>query len=436
MKLMLSNINRDAVLPLLKKQWLWAAAIVVLAVALGNPPPQKAVIWPDSGSYLGMSTARMPVFPLIAAWLGYGTAFVWFHFLISVAAWCWLGWVVTRAVGVLIGACIAVSGPIIMWNMTVLSESVCLSLMAALLAATILLFRHWSWWRFGVWCALGLLFALTRTSNMFLMPFLVIPFVPSGRKRLLWVVLAAVAVMIAADTYSRTRGASLRRTSLINVYTARLLRNDDSREFLSGHGMPLTRDMEPFINKTGIKNAEAMFEANPDFAQWFEARGNATYLKWLLSQPYNYVAPAASLRMNLDFLNLQYAEKTQVRDLSVIALWIYDHFFAPWWIWIFGLLLPLASWRVYGRVTPESLFVVALMLAIYGQAYVGLHGDRAEISRHMLVALVLYRITLWLILLSVITLFLEWRRRRPSPAAGEPAKARTPQKKRAKRKRR
>jgi hypothetical protein len=66
--------------------------------------------------------------------------------------------------------------------------------------------------------------------------------------------------------------------------------------------------------------------------------------------------------------------------------------------------------------------VPALMFAIYGQAYVGLHGDRAEISRHMLVALVLYRITLWLILLSVVKLFLEWRRR--LPAVSTPARAR------------
>jgi hypothetical protein len=89
------------------------------------------------------------------------------------------------------------------------------------------------------------------------------------------------------------------------------------------------------------------------------------------------------------------------------------------------LFLPLVSWRIYGRVTPESLFVPALMLALYAQAYVGLHGDRAEISRHMLVALVLYRITLWLILAAAVTMCLEWRRRRPAAAAqptGKPRK--------------
>ena len=428
MNSMLAKIDRDRAISLLKNQRIWAALIVVLAVALGWPPQNEALLWPDSGSYLGMSSARMPVFPLTAGMLGYGAAFVWFHFLVSVAAWCWLGWVVARAIGVLVGAGIAVSGPIIMWNLAVLSESVCLSLLAALLAATVLLYRRWSWWRFGVWCLMALLFSMTRTSNMFLLPFLLIPFLVGNKRQLLYVLIAVIAVSAVADTYSRTRGASLRRISLINVYTARLLRNDDSRLFLSKNGMPLTQDMEQFINKTGIKNAEQMFETCPDFAEWFEEKAISTYYKWLLLQPYNFYAPAASLSMNLDFLNLQYAEKTKVRDVSVIMLWCYDHFFAPWWIWIFGLLLPLASWRIYGRVTADSLFVPALMFAIYGQAYVGLHGDRAEISRHMLVALVLYRITLWLILLSVIKLFLEWRRQLPAAQKTAPAKRPGPNK--------
>ncbi len=417
MKSLLVNLNRDRISGLLKTQALWAVLVVVIAVVWGMPPQDKAEIWPDSASYLGMSTQRMPVFPLIAGLLGYGVVFVWFHFLLSVAAWCWLGWVIARAVGVLIGACIAVSGPIIMWNLAVLSESICLSLLVALLAATVLLFRHWSWWRFGVWSLLALLFALTRTSNMFLLPFLAIPFIATNKKQLMCVLLAAVVVFTIADTYSRNRGKSLRHVSLVNVYTARLLRNDNSRQFLNDRGMPLTPEMEQFVNKTGRINARELFYTCPDFAEWFGEKGTSTYYLWLLTQPQNYSAPAVALEMNLDFLNLQYAERTQIRSLSYFMLYFYDKFLAPWWIWILGLFIPFINWRITGRISPESLFVPALMLGIYSQAYVGFHGDRAEISRHMLVALVMYRITLWLILASAVSVFLAWRQQQPAPAS-------------------
>ena len=417
---------------LAKNQAAWAVLIAVVALVGGLPPWRDAIVFPDSASYLEMPTARMPVFPVVVSVIGQGPALVWFQCFVSLAAWCWLGWVVARAIGVLVGAGIAVSAPIIMWNMIVLSESMSLSLLAGALAATVLLFRRWSWWRFAVWCLLILLFALTRTSNMFLVPFLAVPFLVTSKRRIVYVVVVTLVVVAIVDTYSRTRGASLRRLSMINVYTARLLRNENSRSFLAARGMPINPDMQQFVNKTGRENARALFETCPDFAEWFEQKAAATYYKWLFSRPYNYVAPGISLRLNLDFLNLQYAEKVTVRDLSMHAMWFYEFFFAPWWIWIVGLLLPLASWRIYGRVTPESLFVPALMFGLYGQGYVALHGDRAEISRHMLVALVVYRITLLLMLAAAVTMFLEWRRRRPAAADRPSGK---PQRKDARRKR-
>jgi hypothetical protein len=432
MKSILAKIKPDSTESLARNPVIWVALIVVVAVVWGMPPQREAMIFPDSASYLEMSTTRMPVFPVVAGVFGHGAGLVWFHFFVSLAAWCCLGWVVARALGVLIGACIAVSVPIMIWNIAVLSESLCLSLLVATLAATILLFRRWSWWRFALWCLLSLLFSFTRTSNMFLVPLLTVPFLVTSKRQFLYVAIAAVAVIAAADTYSRTRGASLRRVSLINIYTDRLLRNNNSREFLTGRGMPLNPDMEQFVDKTGRENGRALFETCPDFAEWFEENGTGAYYKWLFFQPYNYIAPAVSLSSNLDFLNLQYAEGAEIRLLSAYTLRFYDSFFVPWWIWVVGLFLPLISWRIYGRVTPESLFVPALMLALYVQAYVALHGDRAEISRHMLVALVLYRITLWLILAAAVTMFLEWRRRRPAAAARPSGK---PRKKDARRKR-
>jgi hypothetical protein len=125
-------------------------------------------------------------------------------------------------------------------------------------------------------------------------------------------------------------------------------------------------------------------------------------------------------------MNLQYAGGTRVRAVSTYLIWFYAAVHIPWWVWLAGLLLPLLIRRLEGRVTPDSLFVPALMVGIYAQAYVGYHGDRAEVSRHVILALVLYKVTILLMLASVVSAVVGRRRRRgaavPAKSTGDPGR--------------
>jgi hypothetical protein len=409
--------NRETITAALKSalrsQAFWAAIIFLAAVWLGKPPHQDARLTPDSGSYLGLSAARMPVYPLIASTLGNGYAIIRFQFLLSLASWCWLGWVIARAPGVLLAACFALTVPIVMWVIAVLSESVCLSLMAASLAATIVLFRRWSRWRFAAWCAVVLLFAMTRTTNMFLVPFLVVPFIMAvDKRRLLYVALAALAIVATADLYGRTAGGELRRLSLVNVYTGRILLKPERRNFFAERGMPLKDEMEPYVGKTGKKNMRAIFRACPEFEAWFDDKGESSYYKYILSKPFNYKWPWTALVRNVNFADPAYVDGARARRTYFHLIKFYMAIYVPWWIWLVGLVLPLVTWRTLGRVTPESLLVPALMVATYVQAYVGFHGDRAEVGRHIIPALLLYKVTAVLTLTVVVTAIAERLRAR------------------------
>jgi hypothetical protein len=409
-----------------RSQAFWAGVVIVMAVGFATPPIQNAVVSPDSESYLNLSSERMPVYTVFASALGDGYALVLVQFLLSLAAWCWLGWVVARAVGVLVAGCLAVSGPVLMWDLMALSESLTLTLLIASLAATISLCRRWSRARFVVWCVGVGLFAMTRATNMFLLPFFVVPFIPGERKRLLYVAAAALIFMVLSDGYSRTAGASLRRTALVNVYTGRLLIEPRWQRYFIERGMPIRREMEPYVGvgRTGRENARALFEASPEFEAWFDQNGVSEFYRWLFAHPKNFALPAIALVKNLDFMNLQYAGGTRVRAVSAYLIWFYAAVHIPWWVWLTGLLLPFLIRRLEGRVTPDSLFVPALMVGIYAQAYVGYHGDRAEVSRHVILALVLYKVTILLMLASVVSAVVGRRRRRgaavPAKSSGDP----------------
>jgi hypothetical protein len=103
--------------------------------------------------------------------------------LLALAAWTALGFAVAGAAGAAVAALVCLAWPVALWNHTVLSESLSLSLFAAVLAATVNLYGRWATRRFIVWCALAVLFAFTRSTNVFMLPFLAVPFVLRGRRR-------------------------------------------------------------------------------------------------------------------------------------------------------------------------------------------------------------------------------------------------------------
>ena len=340
-----------------------------------------------------MSTERMPVYPVLASTLKASYLLVCVHYLLSLAAWSWLGYVIGRVTGLAIGVAFAISLPVYVFHLVVLSETVSLTLLAALLASTISVCRRWSKNGFRLWCGFLFLFALTRVINLFLVPFLIVPFVVCGRRRLLAAALAVTVVTGCGLLYSTTLGTPLRETSLTNIYMRRIAMDKETAAYFMARGMPFGNDVRQFVNMTGGENKFALFEACPHFATWLRENGNSEYLRWVTGRAGSWKVAWNEMFEHLNDTNRRFSAGTRMRSMPRHLEHFYVRLYVPYWLWLPALLLPLLSRRVYGRVKPVTLLVVAMMVAAYVQAFVGYHGDATEESRHMISAFYLYKIT-------------------------------------------
>jgi hypothetical protein len=376
-------------------------ALCLVALAISWPFPQIPRMWPDSAGYLSMSAERMPVYTLLASTLKASYLLVCVHYLLSLAAWSWLGYTIGRTIGLVIGLVFAISLPVYVFHLVVLSETISLTLLAALLASTISLSRQWSKNSFRLWCAFLFLFAMTRVINLFLLPFLVVPFVVCGRRRLLAASLAVTIVTGGGLLYSITLGTPLRETSLTNIYMRRIAMDKEISSYFMARGMPFGNDVRQFANMTGSENKFALFEACPHFAVWLRENGNSEYLRWVMDRPGSWKVAWTEMFEHLNDTNRRFSAGTLMRSMPRHLEQFYVRLSVPYWLWLPALLLPLMSRRVYRRVKPVTLLVVAMMFAAYGQAFVGYHGDATEESRHMITAFYLYKITVVLLIYEV-----------------------------------
>lgn len=393
----------------------WIVAILIAALAAGWPLPQSPRMYPDSAGYIGMSSERMPVYSLLASLLRPTYALVCVQFVLSLAAWSWLGYTIGRVVGVLLGACFALSLPIYVWSLVVLSESLSLSLLAVLLAATVHMYRGGESATFAAWTVSAVLFSMTRVINMLLLPFLVVPIAGAagvGRKRIVAAVTVVAIVVGAGVVYNRTVGASLRDTSLTNIYMRKIAPINETHQYFIERGMPIYKSMRAFYNQTGAENKNALFEAAPPFEEWLRERGAAVYIGWVFGRWASYYEPRMHMTAHASEDFASFSAGTRMRSLPRSMKWFYGILYIPYGIWIFGLLLPFLSWRISGRASPDTLFTVALMVAGYVQAFTGYHGDATETTRHMISALVLYKITSLLIVVGFVKISLCLYRRR------------------------
>jgi hypothetical protein len=391
------------------------AAVVVVALALAWPFPQTPRLWPDSASYLSMSPERMPVFTLIASALKATYLLVCVHFVLSLAAWCWLGYAIGRTIGLAVAAAFAISLPVYVWHLVVLSESISLTLLAAVLAATLTLSQRWESGRFRLWCVFVFLFAMTRVINLLVLPFLVIPFVVCGRRRFVMTALAVAVLGGFGLLYSQTLGAPLRETSLTNIYMRRVAHEKEFRNYFMSRGMPLDAEERKFVNKTGSENKLELFAASPAFETWLRERGGKEYFRWVMGRPRSYRIAWNQLFKHINGDNRWVSAGTLMRSVPRWLEKLYLRVYLPFWLWLAALLLPLLSRVVYGSVRPVFLLAAGMVVAAYIQAFVGYHGDATEEARHMMSAFFIYRITIVLLVLESLKALIWGFRRRESP---------------------
>ena len=401
-------------------RWVPFIAVVATALLFSFPPaqhPQQPVkLFPDSTTYLTWSQGRPPTPSLFYALVGSGAAVCIVQTVLSVLCWSALGWTALGVVGALFAAALAASLPVALWNFTVLSEPLTLSLGAALLAATLALGREWTWPRFAVWTALTVLFTGVRVENFVIMPVLCAALLVWHRAH--WRSFAAVGAVTAAMFLVfgviLDKQTTNWQTRMTNLVLTRILPDAGLAAEFHARGMPNEESLLAYRGHM-LQYYDADFRARtPAFQHWLDEESRATYLRWLTT-----VAPHRVLVtwMNIITGRGQYDYYTggvtlpgTAKDLTRF----YDAVRVPFRIWIWLAAVPVLCAALSRQLRFVDLFALAYLAAVYVLAFVVYHGDSGELDRHMVLVSALYRMAPVVVLASVWERIAVWI---PSPRA-------------------
>ncbi len=405
-----------------------AAAVVGVALWLGRPGVSTGVLFPDSYAYRDWPNdfmlagrtrvlgARPIGYALFLDVFGTGAALVWAQTLFSFAAWSALGWVVAGVAGTIGGCALALSSPLWRWNACVLSESTSLSLMALGLALALAWAERaargerWSWRWPAAWCATVLLFGWSRDANLVLVPALLVPaFWLPARTRVLLVGVALVTLAVGAWDAARNDRADW---ALENAVLARVLPDAEAVERFRAAGMPVTAPVLAARGDPGSRTQRALREREPEFHAWVAQHGARPYWSWVLGKPIASVGAAAAAIEEHDGEDLPaYGAKLEVP-------WIVDAVrrasasMPPLPLVMFVPFLALVAFALERRLRPA---MVAALLAVSTAAmycFLAYHADAVEVYRHMLLGLVLLRVSFWVAVIAVAAVAEDWRRAR------------------------
>jgi hypothetical protein len=375
------------------------AVLFALFFWLSYPPPEATTfpikLFPDSTSYTNWGYGRPPVPFLFYSLVGSGAAAPIAQTALSLACWLALGWSALGLPGALSAGLLAGSLPVVLWNKTVLSESLALSLGAALLAATLALGRRWSGARLALWTACLLLYTGVRVENFFLVPPLFAALLVWHRHH--WRALAAagvsalalfVAFSIVID--KQNRNWQIRMTNI--VLTRILPYAPLAAEF---HALGLPREPALLAARGRMLAAydPAFVAATPEFQRWLDEQSRPTYLAWLGGlEPHGMLAGAMDQVMK----HWPYAFNYYLAGLRLPGS-AWD--FYPWshamrlpfarWRWL--AVIPVASALLTFSVAFVDLFALAYLAAVYLMAFAVFHGDTGEMDRHLVLTATLYR---------------------------------------------
>jgi len=372
--------------------WLPPAAVVATALALSFPSPQPAKIFPDSVTYLHWSEGRPPTVPLFYLVVRPDMPINVAQTVLSMIAWTAMGWTLLGLVGAVYAAALAVSFPVSLWNLSVLSESLGLTFGAALCAATLALGRGWTRLRFGIWAACALLFTGVRVENFLFVPPLCLALLLFHRGH--WKAIAAVggaaALLFLIFGVVLDRGTDHWQNRMTNVVLTRILTDPYLTMEFFNRGLPHDEGMLAAAGQM-LKYYDKEWRAKtPAFQHWLDDESRATYMRWLATlAPHRYLFAAIDQithRGNYDYytggLRLPLAT-TDVRFYDATQM-AFRH-----WRWL--AIVPIACAVLTWSLRFVDAFALAYFAALYVLAFGVFHGDTGEMDRHMVLIAALYR---------------------------------------------
>lgn len=380
-----------------------------------GPVIMKPEFEPDKLKVMGR---RPPVYPFFLDVFGTGPLLGQVQTAISIFAWGWFGWCVARGPGLMVGCIFSLLPTVWGWNRTVMTESISFSLVALAFAATLLLARQWTWPRFTVWSLCVVSFGLTRDTNLFGIPFMLIPVLTAPWRRGILVVLVAATVFIGGYLDSKANGRD--RWPILNAIAMRILTNPEATAEFVEAGMP----MSPVVANSAGKVAQLIiipYEAHaPEYLEWFDHNGVFTYQKYLLTHPRVFAEAQDVLIQHIRYMPTMYFFRIYPPAKIMRLEKLYYPVPIPllWWAVV---LLPAVEFAFRRKVDALTLLAAALPLFTYFQVFVCYHGDGMEIERHILLSIVMYRVSALVSVAAVAFLLFRaarWAMNRPAPTPG------------------
>jgi hypothetical protein len=402
------------------------------------------LIWTDSATYATVAMhpvwstgfwagQRPPFVPFVLKLAGSSNGFVAVQALAAVASWGFLAFTVgrmvppgwRRVVASWLVLAFATTTPITLWNRSVLSESLSLSLLALLFAATIWAARRITWPRVCALTAIAAGFATTRDAQVWTVA---VFGVAVGVFALVWTrrdprllrrtgVLALALLLTAGLTGWDTAHTGRTRQNVANVLFVRVFPFPQRVAWFAAHGMPEERAIDLLAAETappskGAAKVVGFDPTDPAYApleHWIVNSGQSTFLLWIITHPtYLITEPLIRPERSFNFANgnlLFYAAPGRVDSPATVVLW-------PAWWWLVPMtLVSFAVAALTGMWRRRSWLVVAALGALgIVTMLVAWNGDGQEVTRHTIEGFA--EVRLGVLLLIVVAVLGDWSRLR------------------------
>lgn len=401
---------------------LWQATLLI---------PQT---WNDTKAYLAVAAApiwsrafwlgvRPPGLPLLWKFTGSPNGLGLVQAIVAVTAWSLLAWMVGSCVPGEVRATVAsltvlifsTATPIFLWDNSILTESLSISMVAALTAGVIWLCRAQGIAPAALTVAALLGAVLLRDSQIGLALFVGLGGLLLARVRRRDAPLSSVAwnagviaMEIALVGALLVLYVGRTEESVRDIYFVRVFPYPARVDWFAKHGMPQARQVNERAKQTPVQRGAVKvvgFTATDStlvpLNRWLANDGTSTYGRWLIEHP-QYVVTEPLKRPERTYNSAQgnllfYSNPQRTDSIASYFVW------PPWQAELAYLaLIPLLVLR--RKLRRSTLIWCPLGLAAIGfmQMAIAWHSDGQEVTRHTLVGQVQLRLGLLCALLFAV----------------------------------
>jgi hypothetical protein len=401
------------------------------------------LVWQDSESYVAIATHPLwstafwagtypPLVPLFVKLTGSASGFLKEQGLVAVAVWGFLAVTVSRlqstslrrlAMFTVLLAFATVT-PLMLWNRSVLSESVSLSLIAALFAGLIVLTRDPSWPKILIVITISALMVSTRDSQIWTVGVLAVCSAVYAafalrKDRRLGTMSAVLAISLFAVVALASWGVQHSKrdvASVESVLEVRVFPFPQRVAWFADHGMPQAVAIDNLAAqaappKPGQAQAVSISSTDPSFkalTHWERESGPSTFAWWVVTHPTFLVAePLVRPERSSNDANgnlTYYAGLKRVDAPFTFVLW-------PTWWWLLVMTAAaLVSAIISGAWRSRTWRVIVVLTAVGVLEMVAAwNADGQEAARHTIEGFLEVRLGVLLLLLLGIFGNRKWR---------------------------